>query len=122
MFLRRHRRTKKDQTYEYWTLVESVRTGRGPRQRTVATIGKLPGLDQEARVGGVGWAAGTAGAGRFACCIGGATCPGILTSSGWPGWGGLNRLLIRRSASTLNRDWSRRAAMSSWALARAIDA
>jgi len=51
MFLRRHRRKKKDQTYEYWTLVESVRTGRGPRQRTVATIGKLPGLDVEARVG-----------------------------------------------------------------------
>jgi transposase len=51
MFLRRHRRKKKGQTYESWTLVESVRTSRGPRQRTVATIGKLPGLDEEARVG-----------------------------------------------------------------------
>jgi transposase len=28
-----------------------VRTARGPRQRTVATLGKLPGLDAEARVG-----------------------------------------------------------------------
>jgi len=32
-------------------LVESVRTARGPRQRIVATIGKLPGLDKEERIG-----------------------------------------------------------------------
>lgn len=51
MFLRRHQRKKKDETYEYWTLVESVRTKEGPRQRTVATLGKLPGLDEEARMG-----------------------------------------------------------------------
>ena len=51
MFLRRHTRTKNDQTYAYWTLVESLRTAAGPRQRIVATIGKLPGLDEEARVG-----------------------------------------------------------------------
>ena len=51
MFLRRHRRKKNDATYEYWTLVESVRTQNGPRQRIVATLGKLPGLDKEARVG-----------------------------------------------------------------------
>ena len=51
MFLRRHKRKKKGETYEYWTLVESVRTSRGPRQRTVATLGKLPGLDEETRVG-----------------------------------------------------------------------
>jgi len=51
VFLRRHKRKKKGETYEYWSLVESVRTSRGPRQRTVATIGKLPGLDREARVG-----------------------------------------------------------------------
>ncbi|MBI2421502.1 MAG: IS1634 family transposase [Candidatus Hydrogenedentes bacterium] len=51
MFLRRHTRKKKDETYEYWTLVESVRTHEGPRQRIVAAIGKLPGLDEEARVG-----------------------------------------------------------------------
>ena len=51
MFLRRHTRKKSGTVYEYWTLVESVRTSRGPRQRTVTTIGKLPGLDEEARVG-----------------------------------------------------------------------
>ncbi len=51
MFLRRNRRKKKGETYEYWTLVESVRTARGPRQRTVATLGKLPGLDEQTRVG-----------------------------------------------------------------------
>jgi transposase len=51
MFLRRHHRKKNGETYQYWTLVESVRTARGPRQRTVATLGKLPGLDDEARVG-----------------------------------------------------------------------
>jgi transposase len=51
MFLRRNRRNKSGESYDYWTLVESVRTARGPRQRIVATIGKLPGLDEEARVG-----------------------------------------------------------------------
>ena len=51
MYLRRHCRKKRDETYEYWTLVESVRTPEGPRQRIVATLGKLPGLDEEVRVG-----------------------------------------------------------------------
>ena len=37
--------------YEAWSLVESVRTAKGLRQRTVATLGKLPGLDKEERVG-----------------------------------------------------------------------
>lgn len=45
VYLRRNRRTVAGQTYECWTLVESVRTARGPRQHTVATLGKLPGLD-----------------------------------------------------------------------------
>lgn len=45
VYLRRNRRTLDGQTYECWTLVESVRTTRGPRQHTVATLGKLPGLD-----------------------------------------------------------------------------
>lgn len=45
MYLRRHRRTVQATTYEYWTLVESRRTASGPRQHTVATLGKLPGLD-----------------------------------------------------------------------------
>ena len=51
MYLRRNRRKRGDETYEYWTLVESVRTHQGPRQRIVATLGKLPGLEEEARVG-----------------------------------------------------------------------
>ena len=51
MFLRPNRKTQDGITYEYWTLVESVRTGEGPRQRIVATLGKLPGLDAEARMG-----------------------------------------------------------------------
>lgn len=37
--------------YESWALVESVRTARGPRQRTVVTVGKLPGLDAEEKIG-----------------------------------------------------------------------
>jgi len=51
MYLRRHRRTVKDATYEYWTLVESRRTASGPRQHTVATLGKLPGLDEQVQAG-----------------------------------------------------------------------
>jgi transposase len=51
MFLKRSRRHKNGETYESWTLVESVRTARGPRQRVVATLGKLPGLDPAERVG-----------------------------------------------------------------------
>ena len=47
MYLRRHRRTVNGSTYEYWTLVESRRTASGPRQHTVATLGKLPGLDEQ---------------------------------------------------------------------------
>jgi transposase len=51
MFLKRSRRKKRGETYESWSLVESVRTARGPRQRVVAMLGKLPGLDIESRVG-----------------------------------------------------------------------
>ncbi|NLB54364.1 MAG: hypothetical protein GX811_01110 [Lentisphaerae bacterium] len=51
MFLRRNRRKKNGEVYEYWTLVESVRTERGPRQKTIATLDKLPSLDDEERVG-----------------------------------------------------------------------
>jgi transposase len=51
MYLRRHRRTVDDNTYEYWTLVESRRTASGPRQHTVATLGKLPGLDEKVHAG-----------------------------------------------------------------------
>ena len=46
VYLRRNRRKVDGQIYESWTLVESVRTARGPRQHTVACLGKLPGLDR----------------------------------------------------------------------------
>jgi transposase len=51
MYLRRHTKKSGGVTYETWTLVETVQTIRGPRQRIVATLGKLPGLDAEAKVG-----------------------------------------------------------------------
>jgi transposase len=51
MYLRRNRRLVNGSSYQYWTLVESVRTGKGPRQRIVATLGKLPSYDAEERVG-----------------------------------------------------------------------
>jgi hypothetical protein len=51
MFLRRNTKKKNGADYDCWSLVESVRTVRGPRQRIVATIGKLPGLDREERIG-----------------------------------------------------------------------
>ncbi len=51
MFLRRNRKRKAGADYDYWTLVESVRTARGPRQRVVATIGKLPGFEREEQIG-----------------------------------------------------------------------
>jgi transposase len=51
VYLKRSVRRKGGEEYESWSLVESVRTARGPRQRTVATLGKLPGLDDEERVG-----------------------------------------------------------------------
>lgn len=51
MYLRRHRRWVDDTAYDYWTLVESRRTASGPRQHTVATLGKLPGLDEKVHAG-----------------------------------------------------------------------
>ena len=53
MFLR-NRRKKRGVDYDYWTLVECVRTARGPRQRVVvASIGKLEDLkdDERERIG-----------------------------------------------------------------------
>lgn len=49
MFLRRIRRKKSGVDYDYWALVECVRTVRGPRQRVVATIGKLSDLKDDER-------------------------------------------------------------------------
>lgn len=51
MYVRRTTKKKGSTDYECWLLVESIRTVRGPRQRVVATIGKLPGLDREERIG-----------------------------------------------------------------------
>jgi transposase len=51
MFLRRNRRTVNGECYEYWTLVKTVRTAKGPRQEVVATLGKEPGLESCARHG-----------------------------------------------------------------------
>jgi len=51
VYLKRNRRESGGAAYEYWTLVESVRTQDGPRQRVVATLGKLPDLNEEVRVG-----------------------------------------------------------------------
>lgn len=50
-YLKRSRRRKDGRVYESWAIVESVRTERGPRQRTIATVGKAPGLDEQERVG-----------------------------------------------------------------------
>jgi hypothetical protein len=41
MFLRKNRKRFDGEVYEYWTLCESVRTDRGPRQRVVASLGKF---------------------------------------------------------------------------------
>jgi hypothetical protein len=43
MFLRRHRKEAGGETYEYWSLVKTVRTARGPRDQIVARLGKLDG-------------------------------------------------------------------------------
>lgn len=48
MFLRPHYRTVDGKRQAYWSLVESVRTERGPRQRVVAYLG---GLDEAGRLG-----------------------------------------------------------------------
>jgi len=41
MFLRKHIRHKDGKRHVYWSLVETYRTARGPRQRTVAYLGEL---------------------------------------------------------------------------------
>jgi len=48
MFIRPCYRKKNGKLHAYWTLVESVRTERGPRQRVVAYLG---GLDEAGRIG-----------------------------------------------------------------------
>ncbi len=43
MFLKRQRRHVRGETYEYWTLMRTVRTARGPRHQVVSRLGKLDG-------------------------------------------------------------------------------
>jgi hypothetical protein len=50
MFLRRINVKKDGKAHAYWALLESVRTARGPRQRTVAYLGELKPTEQ------TGWA------------------------------------------------------------------
>jgi transposase len=46
MFLRQNHRSKDGKEHIYWSLVESVRTPDGPRQRTLCHLGELNGVDQ----------------------------------------------------------------------------
>jgi transposase len=46
MFLRSHRREKDGKDHSYWSLVETVRTPDGPRQRTLCYLGELNGSAQ----------------------------------------------------------------------------
>jgi transposase len=48
MFLRKNRKRFDGEVYEYWTLCESIRTERGPRQRVVASLGKFTEEDLSA--------------------------------------------------------------------------
>src|SRR5712691_4836440 len=43
MFLREHQRLKDGKEHGYWSLVETVRTADGPRQRTLCYLGELNG-------------------------------------------------------------------------------
>jgi transposase len=41
MFLRPHQRSKDGKDHRYWSLVETIRTANGPRQRTLCYLGEL---------------------------------------------------------------------------------
>ena len=41
MFLRPNRRSKDGKDHTYWSLVETVRTPNGPRQKTLCYLGEL---------------------------------------------------------------------------------
>jgi len=43
MYLRAHEREKNGKAHPYWSLVETIRTADGPRQRTVCYLGELNG-------------------------------------------------------------------------------
>jgi transposase len=46
MFLRAHQRSKDGKAHSYWSLVETVRTSAGPRQKTLCYLGELNGSAQ----------------------------------------------------------------------------
>src|SRR5512138_1050909 len=46
MFLRSHSRSKDGKEHSYWSLVETVRTADGPRQKTLCYLGELNGSAQ----------------------------------------------------------------------------
>ena len=48
MYIRKTTRIKDGKSHDYWALVESYRTPKGPRQRTVAWLGEL---DESGRLG-----------------------------------------------------------------------
>ena len=50
MFLRKKRKVAGGESYDYWSLCETVRTAKGPRQRVVAGLGKLD--EEDIRSGG----------------------------------------------------------------------
>jgi hypothetical protein len=59
MFLRSHSRSKDGKAHIYWSLVETVRTPDGPRQRTICYLGELnssrdPAADPEIIFRGAG--------------------------------------------------------------------
>jgi transposase len=47
MFLKRQRKRTGGEDYDYWSLVRTVRTARGPRHEVVARLGKLDGVEQK---------------------------------------------------------------------------
>lgn len=51
MFLKRQRKRARGEDYDYWSLVRTVRTARGPRQEVVTRLGKLDGAEQKAARG-----------------------------------------------------------------------
>jgi len=52
MFLRRKTKSARGVPYSYWHLCETVRTARGPRQRVVASLGKLDATELAGLQGG----------------------------------------------------------------------
>jgi transposase len=50
MYLRRHHREKDGKDHVYWSLVESYRTAKGPRNRIVAYLGELKDSERESWV------------------------------------------------------------------------